>query len=136
MRRPQIFRCAGVLLGFGLLCPGLLGLGLLGCGSQSDAPPAAVCPILSSNRPAEMPSYTNEVAPILAAHCGQCHTREHLSPTAPWPLDDPTDVAEWAGTIQADSVDCLMPPPEADAPLGDADRDTLHVWLLCGAPLN
>jgi uncharacterized membrane protein len=128
MRWPQIFRCSGVLLGLGLLWP-------LGCDDQSETP-AAVCPILSSNCPAVVPSYANEVAPILAAHCGQCHTRENLSPTAPWPLDDPTDVADWASTIQADIGDCLMPPPEADAPLNDVDRDTLHVWLLCGAPLN
>jgi hypothetical protein len=129
MRRHQISFAAGVVLGIG--SSGLLGL--LACEDAAERP-ALVCPTLSSECPALVPSYANEVAPILAAHCGQCHTREN--PSGPWPLDDPLDIAEWATSIQADLSECLMPPPDADAPLSDADRETLHAWLSCGAPAN
>ena len=40
-----------------------------------------------------------------------------------------------ATQIQLDLSECLMPPPEAP-PLSDVDRDTLHTWLSCGAPLD
>jgi len=129
MRRTQIFRRAGVRLGLGLLWP-------LACDDDRVRPEAAVCPVLSSGCPAVVPSYANEVAPIVEAHCGQCHTRTNPDPRGPWPLDAPEDLAEWAGTIQADLSDCVMPPPEADAALSDADRETLHAWLSCDAPAN
>jgi len=127
MRWRQLSCLAGLVLGSSLS-------GLFGCGGDAVRPPALVCPTLSSECPAVVPSYTNEVAPILAAHCGQCHTREN--PSGPWPLEDPSDLADWATSLQADLSECLMPPPDADAPLSDADRDTLHVWLMCGAPAN
>ena len=121
-----------------LLLPGLLALALgavLGAASCDDADTiTSVCPVLTSECPAVLPSYTNEVAPIIATHCGQCHT--HADPTGPWPLDDPTDVADWSIQIQLDLSDCLMPPEDTDVPLSAADRDTLHTWLMCGAPLN
>lgn len=109
-------------------------LGVLACGDETEFRPALVCPTLSSECPAVVPSYTNEVAPIFAAHCGQCHSREN--PTGPWPLDDAIDIGEWAFSIDADLSDCSMPPLNADVPLSDADRETLHAWLSCGAPAN
>ena len=107
----------------------------LACSSDEPvAPTTAACPILSYECPAELPSYANEVAPIFAAHCNQCHNGE--DPRGPWPLNDPIDIGDWALSIKADLEDCLMPPPDSDAPLSAADRQTLHVWLSCGAPNN
>jgi hypothetical protein len=128
-RRQTSYR-AGLVLSLG----GSYLTGVLGCEDEAKRPSALACPTLSNECPAEVPSYVNAVAPIIAAHCGQCHTRE--DPTGPWPLDDRQDVADWALTIQQDLADCLMPPPDSDPPLSDADRETLHVWLTCGTPEN
>jgi len=122
--------------------PCLLGLagsffacGFFACGSDDAvAPTTAACPILSYECPAELPSYANDVAPIFAAHCGACHNGEELG--GPWPLTNPIEVGDWAPQIKADLEDCLMPPPDSKTPLSDADRQTLHTWLQCGAPNN
>jgi uncharacterized membrane protein len=127
LARPRLL--ARPLLSAALLCS----LVSLSACDDADVTPS-VCPVLPSECPAVVPSYANEVAPIIATHCGQCHTREDIS--GPWPLDDPTDVADWATQIQLDLSECLMPPRETDAPLSDADRETLHTWLMCGAPVN
>ncbi|HEU4579656.1 MAG TPA: hypothetical protein VFS67_15465 [Polyangiaceae bacterium] len=112
-----------------------LAAGFLACGSDDAvAPTTATCPILSYDCPAELPSYANEVAPLFAAHCNQCHNGQ--DPRGPWPLNDPIDIGDWALSIKADLEDCLMPPPDSKAPLSDADRQTLHTWLACGAPNN
>jgi len=125
MRRPQLFRRLLVPFGSCLLWP-------LAC-NDKDLPAAVVCNALSSECPAVIPSYADEVAPILAARCGQCHTRGNPDPMAPWPLDNPEDLADWSTPLEADLAECLMPPPGAE-PLTDAERETLHVWLTCGAP--
>jgi len=130
MRQRQTSCRAGLGLALAASCL----LGLLACNGAAERSPALVCPTLSTECPAELPSFANEVAPILAAQCGQCHTRE--DPTGPWPFDNREDVADWARQIEADLAECLMPPPETDAPLSGADRETLHVWLTCGTPAN
>jgi len=127
MRRRPISCRTGLALALAFV-----GSCLLACDDEAEHPLALVCPTLSSECPPVLPSYANEVAPIIAAHCGQCHSREN--PSGPWPLDDLGEIADWASAIQANLAQCLMPPPETDAPLSDADRDTLQVWLMCGAP--
>lgn len=120
-----------LLLPAGVLVAG----GFVACGSEDPAAPTtAACPILSSECPAELPSYANEVAPLFAAHCNQCHNG--ADPAGPWPLNNPIDIGDWARSIQADLEDCLMPPPDSDPPLSDADRQKMHDWLSCGAPNN
>ena len=118
--------------------------GFFACGGDDASAPksrnltkdqqAAACPVLSSECPAELPSFANEVAPLFAAHCGQCHSP--ADPFGPWPLDNASDISDWSLSIKADLEDCLMPPPDSDTPLSDADRQTLHTWLACGAPAN
>jgi hypothetical protein len=134
MRRSSVLIC-GMTLPSALFAGWGLAAGFFACGSDDPAAPTtAACPILSSECPAEPPSYANEVAPIFAAHCNQCHSGEE--PTGPWPLKNASDIGDWSSSIKADLEDCLMPPPDSDAPLSDADRQTLHVWLSCGAPNN
>jgi hypothetical protein len=112
-----------------------LAAGFFACGSDDPAAPTtAACPILTYECPAEPPSYANEVAPLFAAHCNQCHSGQE--PTGPWPLNNPIDIGDWSLSIRADLEDCLMPPPDSKAPLSDADRQTMHDWLACGAPNN
>jgi hypothetical protein len=111
-----------------------LGAGLWASGCEDADLVPSTCPSLSSECPAVLPSYNGEIAPLIATHCGQCHTQ--ADPTGPWPLDDATDVADWAAQIQLDVRECLMPPPDTDAPLSAADRQMLYTWLNCGAPVE
>ena len=111
-----------------------LAAGFSACSDEAAAPTTAACPILSYECPEELPSYANEVGPIFAAHCAECHSGQ--DPTGPWPLNDPSEIGDWASQIRADLEDCLMPPPDSKAPLSAADRQTLHDWLSCGAPNN
>jgi hypothetical protein len=117
---------------------GLLALAVAGlcvCAAVScDDTDGLVCVPLPNECPDLIPSYTDEIAPIIAAHCGQCHTAE--DPNGPWPFDDVTDVADWRLEIQLSLEECLMPPLDTAAPLSAADRQTLHAWLVCGAPPN
>jgi hypothetical protein len=129
MRLTQLPRALAPL---GLAAALSAGLWASGC-DEADLAPSA-CATLSTECPAQLPSYASEIAPLIATHCGQCHTRE--DPNGPWPLDDPTDVADWASAIKVDVSDCLMPPPETDVPMPDADRQTLFTWLQCGAPVD
>lgn len=136
MRRPVLLlrsvKLSCLLVPAGVLAAG----GFFACGNSDDpaAPTTAACPILSYDCPAELPSYANVVGPLFDAHCNQCHNG--AEPTGPWPLKNPIDIGDWSLSIKADLEDCLMPPPDSKAPLSDADRQTMHDWLSCGAPNN
>ena len=102
------------------------------CNDEPE-PEGFVCTALPTECPGEAPSYTNVVAPIIANNCSQCHNAEdHLA----WPLDDPLDVADWSDSMLLNLGACLMPPPDSDVVMTDADREALNAWLLCGAPVD
>ncbi|HKO90864.1 MAG TPA: hypothetical protein VJU61_06925 [Polyangiaceae bacterium] len=101
--------------------------------NDDPEPEASVCTPLPTECPGEAPSYTNVVAPIITSSCSQCHNpNDHLA----WPLDDPTDIADWADSMLLNLGACLMPPKDSDIVLSDADREALNAWLLCGAPVD
>jgi hypothetical protein len=105
----------------------------IGCSGEAEEPTGAVCEPLPVECPGEAPSYANVVAPIIANNCSQCHNpNDHLA----WPLDDPTDVADWSDAMLLNLAACLMPPRDSDIVLNDADREALNAWLICGAPDN
>lgn len=85
--------------------------------------------------PTPIPSYAQDVAPVLNAKCNGCHTG---SP-APWALIAWVDVNAWALSILQDLLVCSMPPADAgaDAPvLTKAETDAILGWIVCGAPDN
>jgi hypothetical protein len=93
-------------------------------------PTPSACPA----EPAAVPSYAGQIAGIIAQHCGSCHLENNLG--GPWPFSQWIDVYDWVSSIRISLEQCLMPPPDTDAPLTPADRETLQTWLACGAPNN
>jgi hypothetical protein len=79
-----------------------------------------------------IPSYANDVAPLLDRDCNRtCH-----APGAgPWPLTDHPSVAAWSDLLVRDIQNCTMPPPDAGA-LTTNERKMLLDWLACNAPNN
>jgi hypothetical protein len=80
--------------------------------------------------PTPPPRYP-EIASIIKQRCASCH-----SPlwTGPWPLDSYGHVADWQDTIQANLLDCTMPPPEAGVPITVEERVSILTWIRCGLP--
>jgi hypothetical protein len=104
-----------------------------GCSDDPVEPAEFVCTPLATECTGEAPGYAAVVAPIILNNCSQCHNSEdHLA----WPLDDPTDVADWSDSVLLNLGGCAMPPRDSDVVMSDADREALNAWLLCGAPNN
>ncbi len=82
------------------------------------------------------PSYANDVAPLLDR---ACNSTCHAPGVGPWPLNNWSDVSDWASIIQSDVQVCAMPPPDAGAGNGNlstSEREMLLDWIACGAPNN
>jgi hypothetical protein len=79
-----------------------------------------------------VPSYENEIAPILRNACIPCH-----SPSGSAGFDETTyaEVYGEYGSILSQVAVCAMPPLNGP-PLTDAQRVALTAWLRCGAPDN
>ena len=85
-------------------------------------------------------TYSKHVAPILNAHCLECHRQGEVAPFAMTSYDE---VAGWADTILETVDDNRMPPWHADPQHGQFVNDrrlsaeqkqTLHDWVAAGAP--
>lgn len=98
--------------------------------SYECVPLPSACP----SEPSEVPSYAGEIAGIIERHCGNCHLEDNLG--GPWPFSHWQDVYDWNTSLRISLEQCLMPPPESDAPLSAAERERLQSWLACGAPNN
>jgi len=98
---------------------------------------------LSFAEPAEAsqpPSYSSQVAPILQAHCVQCHREGAI---APWAMSSHERVKNYARMMQEVLLARRMPPWDADPDYGhfrDVNRltreefQTLLRWADAGAP--
>lgn len=110
-----------------------------GCGGE-EAKPAG-----DSGSSADGPTWHGEVAPIVVAHCGSCHTEGGV---APFVLDTHAGAAPLAEAmlssvesgsmppwyaVETDECDPMLP-FEGDLRLSDADRATLVAWVEAGAP--
>jgi cytochrome c5 len=111
---------------------------LAGCAGKSDpaenTAPAEKCPKLTTECTGTVPSFENDVQPILDAQCNTCHTAAIEG--APWPFDSYDDTLDWKNLVLSDLQGCGMPPADAGAPLPEKDRETLNAWIICGAPDN
>jgi hypothetical protein len=80
-----------------------------------------------------MPSYKNDVAPIIQARCLKCH-----SPGGQEAVRDYTTyqgVYFYRQSILTRVHDCTMP-PQGESPPDSQERALLFGWLVCGAPNN
>lgn len=88
--------------------------------------------------------FNRDVRPILSEHCFRCHGPDSGSREADLRLDLPNDKTrkELGDSRESSSVlkrvhesnpDRIMPPPEIDKPLTDADKELLARWIEEGA---
>jgi len=107
----------------------LLGTLLLaGCGGSLDCPND-----LPATCPTPAPSYVNDVAPLISAHCLKCH--------APGGQEASKDFTNYPNVFSQRSAilnqfySCRMPPEGEPRPTAQ-ERALLLGWLVCGAPNN
>jgi uncharacterized membrane protein len=106
----------------------------LGCSSQPAQEQPATCPNdLPASCPTPPPSYTNDVAKVLAARCVKCHGKGGVEETKP--LDTYANVYSRRTTVLTQIYSCAMP-PEGEDQLTAEERKTLLSWLVCKAPNN
>ena len=89
---------------------------------------------------AEVPTFTNEVAPILYENCVVCHREGE---NAPMSLVTYEEARPWSRSIKSKVLAGEMPPWHAEPAVGrfsnerglsDVERDTLVRWVNAGAP--
>jgi hypothetical protein len=106
-------------------------------GSTNDTDPPATCTAIDASACINpMPSYQNQIVPLLDR---ACNSTCHAPGVGPWPLTDYQDVSDWQTIIFGDVENCTMPPLDAGAgngSLSDSERAMLLNWLACGAPNN
>jgi hypothetical protein len=97
------------------------------------------------------PDFNREVRPILSAHCFKCHGPDEGAREAGLRLDqraaataeldsgsraivagDP-EKSELVRRVFSDDKDELMPPPVANKPLTDEQKQILRRWIAAGA---
>jgi protein-S-isoprenylcysteine O-methyltransferase Ste14 len=90
--------------------------------------------------PAAVPTFSRDVAPILYAHCVECH---RVGEIAPMPLVTYAEVRPWARAIARKVLAGAMPPWHADAPAGTFrnervlmpdQKDLIERWAAADAP--
>ena len=113
-----------LVLGFAALTMGIVGV------AASD----------QAAKPAEVPTFTKDVAPILFKNCTSCHRPGEIAPMS---LLTYEDARPYARAIFEEVRDGHMPPWHADAPDGTflnerkltaAEKDILSRWANGGAP--
>jgi hypothetical protein len=84
------------------------------------------------------PSFTGDVLSIFHAVCDNCHSPDASESDRQTPFL--TNYQQIYSVVESHEIltevfdQCLMPPPTAPVPLSVDDRQTLFVWLTCGAP--
>jgi hypothetical protein len=103
--------------------------------ATDDASPAMTCPATPSGC-ANVPSYANDIAPLVKRTCATCHAPGGVASDRD--LTTYAGVSRWASTAYAQLIRCLMPPLDAgpDAMVTASERGQLEQWINCGAPDN
>ena len=100
---------------------------------------AALVTITLIGAPLQVPTYTRDIAPLLAERCGMCHVPEG---SAPFSLLTYADAKRYAAEIAAVTRTRYMPPWKADPengpfagqrPLTDDEIDRIQQWVAGGA---
>jgi hypothetical protein len=95
-------------------------------------PPVVSCPEAGG------PSFDTDVLPIFQQVCDNCHSPD--APKADQEVPSLTNYQQIYSAVESREIvtqvfeDCAMPPSDAPVPLIGDQRQTLLVWLTCGAP--
>jgi hypothetical protein len=104
---------------------------IFACVACSSAEPSGEA--CSVTAPSECPSPAvtyGDVAPIFGRSCAGCHTGKNGQP---WSLGAYEDVADWQDLVQAEVLNCTMPPKDSGMHVSDEDRLKILQWVRCGA---
>ena len=100
---------------------------------------AALLTVTLMGTPLEVPTYTRDIAPLLAERCGMCHAPQG---SAPFSLLTYADAKRYAAEIAAVTRTRYMPPWKADPengpfagqrPLTGDEIDRIQQWVAGGA---
>ena len=90
-----------------------------------------------------IPSYTNDVAPIIIENCANCHREGAI---APFSMDSKLALQGWSPMIREVVMTKRMPPGQLDNKIGyrtknmmnltDAEIQTLVRWVNAGSPID
>ena len=90
-----------------------------------------------------VPSYTRDVAPIIARNCAECHREGGIAPFA---MDSKLALQGWSPMIREVVMTRRMPPGQIDNKVGystrnlqnleDAEIQTLVRWVNAGSPVD
>lgn len=87
-----------------------------------------------------LPSYRNDIAPIISENCASCHREGGIAPFA---MDSHTMVLGWSPMIREVLLTKRMPPGQIDSHIGefvndmvlaDSEAQALVHWIEAGAP--
>jgi len=94
----------------------------------------ATCTSAPKSCPADVPSYSQVVKPIIATSCASasCHSTSGDAPDVI--LTDLADIQHWAQPSLTETAACQMPPD--GTPMSAEDRTALLTWYTCMAPDN
>ena len=90
----------------------------------------------------EIPSYSQDIAPVLAENCAACH---RAGGVAPFAMDSHTMVRGWSPMIREVLMTRRMPPGQIDGHIGEFINDRLIgredmrniiAWVEAGAPID
>jgi len=92
---------------------------------------------------AQVPSYSQDIAPILEQHCVQCH---HDGGIGPWSMNSHAMVQGWSAMMREVLMTQRMPPGQVDthvgrellqvAGLSPAEMQKMVHWIDAGAPAD
>ena len=101
---------------------------------SDDAATGPQCPNdLPPSCPSAVPSYQNDIAPLVQASCLACHRDGGVE--ANRPLDTYNNLYSERSAVLTQIYGCLMPPPVAPQ-LTATQRQQILTWLVCKAPNN
>ena len=100
-------------------------------GLLPDAP--TVCPHHALACPTAVPSYAQQVAPIVGQYCALCHYAG--SPYSNLSLTTYHELSYSRGGVLGEVISCSMPPANTVL-MPDSARVTLIDWIECGTPDN
>jgi len=109
--------------------------------TETDAPGCLIGRVRDRQAPVDNGiTFAEHVAPVLHAHCIECHRSGEIAPFA---MDDYDEVAGWAETMLETIEDRRMPPWHADPEHGrfqnerrmpEEDKQILRDWIAGGLP--
>lgn len=89
-----------------------------------------------------VPSYSQDIAPVLAENCASCH---RAGGVAPFAMDSHTMVRGWSPMIREVLMTRRMPPGQIDGHIGEfvndrlidrEDKRNIIAWVEAGAPVD